>query len=40
MQEPRNGKKDSKDEPALVTQTFENAGFAKIGATGLEPATS
>ena len=40
VQDPKNGKKDNNDEVAGAIQTLMKAGVIKIGATGLEPATS
>ncbi len=39
-QQPKNDKKCDNSEVASVMQTLISAGVIKIGATGLEPATS
>ena len=40
VQDPKNGKKDNNEDVVDAMQTFIKAGVIKIGATGLEPATS
>ena len=40
VQGPKNGQKSENDDVVLAMQTLVKAGVIKIGATGLEPATS
>ena len=40
LQQPKNGQKDDKEQLVSAMQTLIKAGVIKIGATGLEPATS